>query len=189
MFDQLQEKIQQNKTNKTWQQSRPNDVNSRSVRFSFFFFCGVGGIRASPFMRNMANWLCYHDYWPGEMRISINSGGAFPSLRSSPRSLWEHDRAVVRMSGSLGVGVQLRPPPLFIYRRLPIPPPGPSLAGSVFLNRESSDSPLRFQNRPRTGAGRQLTLKALFSWVFQLPTRSHAMHYLTAGFRLCDKPL
>ncbi|KAL3979712.1 betaine-homocysteine S-methyltransferase [Sarotherodon galilaeus] len=47
------------------------------------------------------------------------------------------------MSGSLGVGVQLRPPPLFIHRRLPIPPPGPSLAGSVFLNRESSDSPLR----------------------------------------------
>ncbi|TNN68498.1 hypothetical protein EYF80_021283 [Liparis tanakae] len=38
--------------------------------------------------------------------------------------------------GSLGVGVQLRPPPVFIHRRPPIPPPGPSLAGSVFLNRE-----------------------------------------------------
>ncbi|KAI9544100.1 hypothetical protein NQZ68_005149 [Dissostichus eleginoides] len=38
--------------------------------------------------------------------------------------------------GSLGVGVQLRPPPVFIHRRPPIPPPGPSLAGSVFLNRK-----------------------------------------------------
>ena len=78
--------------------------------------------------------------------------------------------------GSLGVGVQLRPPPVFIHRRPPIPPPGPSLAGSVFLNRERSDSPLRFQNRPRTGGGgRQLTLKALFKQVFQLTTQaSHA---------------
>lgn len=42
------EKIQQNKTNKTWQQSRPNDVNSRSVRFSFFFLWG-GGDPGFPF--------------------------------------------------------------------------------------------------------------------------------------------
>ncbi|KAG7239209.1 hypothetical protein INR49_029962 [Caranx melampygus] len=54
--------------------------------------------------------------------------------------------------GSLGVGVQLRPPPVFIHRRPPIPPPGPSLAGSVFPNRERTDSPLRFQNRPMNGS-------------------------------------
>lgn len=96
--------------------------------------------------------------------------GLFPlpfcSIRSAPGN-YGNVAGRCQDVGSLEVGVQLRPPPVFITAGLPSPHRGPGHAGSVFPNRERSDSPLRFQNKPQSrGEGGILTLKALFEQVF-----------------------
>lgn len=106
---------------------------------------------------------CAHDYW-----VHINSSAAvFFFCLITPPGPGHYGNTADRCQDvrSLGVGVQLRPPPVFIHRRPPFPPPSFRLA--VFLNRQSSDSPLRFQNRPWTGGGRQWTLKGLFKQVWK----------------------
>lgn len=129
---------------------------------------------ASPllilFLANMTNWLASAtiirlEKYPTHINYS---GCFFVSLRSAPVTMgtWRP----LSGCGVLGSGSPAASTSGVYHRRPPIPPPGPGLAGSVFLNRERSDSPLRFQNRPWPGGGRRLTLKALFKQVFQLTT-------------------
>lgn len=110
--------------------------------------------------------------------MSLLLVGLFPlpscSIRSAPGN-YGNVAGRCQDVGSLEVGVQLRPPPVFITAGLPSPHRGPGHAGSVFPNRERSDSPLRFQNKPQSrGEGGILTLKALFEQVFS----TGSIHFL-----------